>query len=161
MGLTYKGVENFEFTLFSALQSGAKGGGSKKTAYNATLDAAFGDTPDGRMFLVGGSDITTSGGMDPRLFDISGANHGLFVIGLSGKTQMDKFSIFAQYGFVMNAIEYLPKTKAIIGNEIDVEVGYEIAKNTSLFVQGAFLFTDSDFADKNQAYAAWGLKTSL
>lgn len=152
-----KPAEGITIGLFTTSVTGNDGTGDQ-LGYNVIMDGNAG-APDGRLFLLEANGVQSNGG--DEMFDLTDNALGYTVYGLTAEAAFGKIGVLAQYGYVLTSEDNAAGDSAV-GQEFDLEVGYEVAPATKLFVQASYMMAGDDtfYADDATQYA-WGLITKI
>ena len=157
--------KNIVAGVFGTYASGTKDGKeNKKLPFSATVHSLFGYAPAGKLFFLQSGGSHALGGLEPENLGIDYDRlykYGNMTFGLNAQYTIQKFTIMAQYGYMMAANKNKQGDKNI-GSEIDGKISFEAAPKTDLFLEYAYVIKGDDtLLKKNIQQILWGLSTSI
>ena len=162
LNVNVKPDRNIIAGVFGTYASGEKDGNDKKAPFTATVESLF-YSPAGKLLFLQSGGAQASGGLEAVDLGINDrlCVYGNMTFGLNAQYTIQKFTIMAQYGYMMAANKNADGDKNI-GSEIDGRISFEAAPKTELFLEYAYVIKGDDtFLKKNIQHILWGLSTSI
>ena len=150
--------------MFSVNVFGLYSTGQKNSEDVTSFQALCGDEIEvGTMFIINDGGLINSVGISNE-FDK--AYEGLSMAGISATVKVDKLTALLQVAYAKTSSDDIIEETAI-GTECDIRLSYEVAPKTSVWAEGAYLFSGKYLEERNATYEddpyyyAAGIVTSI